>query len=103
MVTGVGQLLELRLDVGAPALEVRLDDRRLLVVRDLDGPEGLRALPRTDLAAARSTQILYPVRVSARRDQVAPTLVVENEYRHGSPCPALPAAHGKRRDHAEPH
>src|ERR1700674_3655533 len=68
---GVGQLLELGLDLPAPAGQVGVDDRRFVGVGDLGCRERFRAPPGPELATAGCSEVPGPLSVAAGRDQKA--------------------------------
>lgn len=71
MISHIGQSLEVRPGLVAPAREIRLDDARLLVVGDLGGPEGLPPATPAKLASARGSEVPHPLGVPARRDEIS--------------------------------
>jgi hypothetical protein len=58
-------------DLGLPALQVGAEQRRLLVVEELGGGERLGATAKPQPPRAASAEVADPLRVPARRDEVA--------------------------------
>src|SRR3954451_6020757 len=85
--------MEERPDLPGPLLQVRAEERQLLLVGELRGGEllGPGALPKPALAAR--PQVAHPLRVAARRHDVAPALEVERIHRSAPPLAALAPAH----------
>ena len=89
---GVGQLLELGLDLPAPAGEVGVDDRRLLGVRDLGRCEGLSTAPRPELATPGRAEVPGPLRVSTRRDEISVPVELEEVHDRRAHFPTVAAS-----------
>src|SRR5262249_39990016 len=87
--------LEEAIHLEAPALEVGTQDGRLLRIDQLDGAERLAPPPETQLSAARGPQVADPLRLAARRDEVALPVADQEIDRHDAPLARLPSAHGE--------
>src|SRR5579864_4203315 len=70
-------------DLPLPPAKVLAQERLLLVVRDFDCPERFAPPPEQQLALTGCTKVTHPVRVPARRDQVA--MPVDREEVDGGP------------------
>ena len=70
-------------DLPLPATEVLAQDRLLLGVRNLDRPERLASAPEQQIPAPSYAEIANPLRVPARRDEVA--IPVKSEQIDGRP------------------
>jgi len=77
MVCWIRQRLEIALDLVTPAREIGVDHASPLVARDLDRPKGLDAATPAKLASARSSKVPNPLRITARRDQIALAIELE--------------------------
>ena len=51
-------------DLGLPALQVRTQDGRLVLVVDLDRPERLDSFADSELAFSRDAQVAHPLRLT---------------------------------------
>jgi len=60
-----------RADLPFPTLEVCAQDRDLVVIGELDRGEALSAPAEEQTALASGTEVAYPLRVPARRDEIA--------------------------------
>jgi hypothetical protein len=76
-----------------------MDDRRLVDVRKFFGAEPLSARAASELPFATSPQIPHPGGLTARRDEVPRSSMVERVDRDGSPIPRATAAN---RQHVRP-
>src|SRR3984885_9364359 len=79
-------------DLKLPALQVGAQDRWLIVIRKLDSGEVLAARTNQQPTLPAGSQVAHPLRVTARRDEVALTLEGEEIHRRttrltgGAPC-----------------
>ena len=78
-------------DLELPLLQVGSQQRRLLVVGELDRVERLRPPADTEPPLTARAQVLDPLRVTARRDQIVGALVVQKVDRGLSPFAGLAA------------
>ena len=75
-------------DLELPALQVGAEHGDLLVVAELAAAERLDLLPHPQLAGASGPEVADPLALTARRDQVAPTVELEQVDRDGAPLAA---------------
>jgi hypothetical protein len=87
----------------APAREIRFSNAGLLVVGDFGRPEGRDPATPAKLASAGGAQVVDPLGIPARRDEIALTRELQDVDGHRAPLPAGPASHGKRGSDAKPH
>ena len=97
--------LEERADLPGPLLQVRAQNRRLLIVGNLGGGELLHPAPLSQAALTARPEVAHPLRLAARRHDVALALEPERVHRRAPPLAALAAAHledaGAHEAHAE--
>src|SRR5262249_3648449 len=85
------QTLEEAADLQGPALEVGAQDGRLVCVAHLDGAEWLAPPTEAQLPAAGGAQVADPVRLPARRHQIAHPVAHEQVHRHDTPFTRFPS------------
>src|SRR5262249_37377293 len=92
-----GDALEETPDLEPPLLEVAVEHRRLVGVRQLDDADPLAAPAEAKLPAAGHADVADPLRLAAWSDQVLVAVVDEEVHRHRAPRAALAPTH---REHA---
>src|SRR5262245_29981058 len=75
-----------------PALQIGAQDRHLVRVSDLGCTERVASRSQTKLATPGHAQVSHPLRLAARRDQVAHSPVVEQVHWNRAPLSTLPSA-----------
>ena len=80
-------------DLPFPALEVGAEDRDLVGVRHLHGANPLTPAAAQEVGLACHSQVANPLRVPARRDEVALALEVKDVDRDAARLAGLPTAH----------
>src|SRR4029453_3961933 len=75
-------------DLELPPLQVRAQDLDLVVVADLFGPEGLGVVADAQLALTGDAQVLHPLRLTPRRDEIPRALEGEQVHGRGAPFAA---------------
>ena len=99
----IRQGLELAADLMPPALQVRLDQARLLLAGNLDRPEGLDPRAASEFARADGPEVPDPIRLAARRDKVPSAIELEDVHGDHVPASAPAPAHGQCGHEPEPH